>query len=102
MLDQIIAKKRQVVAEHKELYPTKLLEKSLYFETPVVSLKEYLAREDKIGIIAEIKRRSPSKGLLHPNISVERLSVAYMQAGASALSVLTEGHFFDGDAEDLR
>lgn len=101
ILEKIIAHKQKEVAERKSLYPTKLLEQSLYFTTPVVSLKKYLQREDKTGIIAEFKRRSPSKGDINPYASVERVSIGYMQAGASALSVLTDTAFFGGKNEDL-
>ncbi|SFF82710.1 indole-3-glycerol phosphate synthase TrpC [Pontibacter chinhatensis] len=101
ILEQIISTKYKEVAERKELYPVKLLEKSLYFETPCISLERYLLRADKSGIIAEIKRKSPSKGDINPYVSVERTSVSYMQAGASALSVLTDGPYFGGKNEDL-
>ncbi|MCC9167388.1 indole-3-glycerol phosphate synthase TrpC [Pontibacter harenae] len=101
ILDEIIAHKYKEVAERKELYPVKLLEKSLYFETPTVSLERYLLRPDKSGIIAEIKRKSPSRGDINPYVSVERTSIGYMQAGASALSVLTDQNYFGGKNEDL-
>ncbi|MHC2990801.1 indole-3-glycerol phosphate synthase [Pontibacter sp. HJ8] len=101
ILDQIIAHKYTEVAERKALYPVKLLEKSLYFETPCQSLERYLLRPDKSGIIAEIKRKSPSKGDINPYVSVERTSIGYMQAGASALSILTDTNFFGGKNEDL-
>ncbi|MCB0577732.1 MAG: indole-3-glycerol phosphate synthase TrpC [Phaeodactylibacter sp.] len=101
ILEKIIAHKKQEVAERRQLYPAKLLEKSIYFDTPVVSLRKYLLREDKSGIIAEFKRRSPSRGDINPYASVERVSIGYMQAGASALSVLTDGKFFGGANEDL-
>ena len=90
ILDNIIAHKRKEVAERKSLYPVKLLEKSIYFNSPSVSLKKYLLREDKVGIIAEFKRKSPSKGMINKYAPVERTSIGYMQAGASALSVLTD------------
>ena len=67
----------------------------------MVSLKKYLLREDKLGVIAEFKRRSPSKGNINPYAAVENVSIGYMQAGASALSVLTDEHFFGGKTEDL-
>ncbi|GHA58309.1 indole-3-glycerol phosphate synthase TrpC [Pontibacter akesuensis] len=101
ILDEIIATKYKEVAERKELYPVKLLEKSLYFETPCISLERYLLRPDKSGIIAEIKRKSPSRGDINPYVSVERTSIGYMQAGASALSILTDGTYFGGKNEDL-
>jgi indole-3-glycerol phosphate synthase len=101
ILDQIIEHKRKEVSERKELYPVKFLEQSIYFGTHPVSLKKYVQREDKSGIIAEIKRKSPSKGVINPHVSVERTSIGYMQAGASALSVLTDKQFFGGSNEDL-
>ena len=55
----------------------------------------------KAEMIAEIKRKSPSKGVINDRISVERISIGYMQSGASALSVLTDKTFFGGDNEDL-
>jgi indole-3-glycerol phosphate synthase len=102
ILDEIIASKHKEVAARKELYPVKLLEQNLFFSAPTVSLSEYLRRPDKVGIIAEIKRRSPSKGIINQHISVEALSVGYMQAGASALSVLTDQKYFGGSLEDLK
>jgi len=101
ILDKIIEHKRSEVEGRKELYPVKLLEQTIYFDTPTVSLRKYLKREDKVGIIAEIKRRSPSEGDINPYIDVENLSIGYMQAGASALSVLTDNKFFGGSSEDL-
>ena len=102
ILDEIIAFKRKEISERKELYPVKLLEKSVYFSSPTVSLKKYLAREDKCGIIAEFKRRSPSKGNINQYADVEEISIGYMRAGASALSVLTDNHFFGGSNDDLK
>lgn len=101
ILEKIVAHKKEEIQKKQELVPTKLLEQSIYFNTPCVSLKEYVKRPDKLGIIAEIKRKSPSKGDINPYVSVERTSIGYMQAGASALSVLTDGHFFGGKNADL-
>ncbi len=101
ILDKIIAHKREEVANQKELYPVRLLEQSIYFETPVVSLRQYLQRPDMQGVIAELKRKSPSQGDIHPYLDVEKVSIGYMQAGASALSVLTDQKFFGGSNADL-
>lgn len=102
ILAQIIASKKAEISERKTLYPTKLLERSRCFEAPVVSLKNYVTRPDKSGIIAEIKRRSPSRGIINNDVSVEQISIGYMQAGASALSVLTDQQYFGGANEDLQ
>jgi len=101
ILDKIVAHKKKEVADRKAILPIKLLEQSIYFQTPAVSFKKYLQRPDKSGIIAEFKRRSPSKGNINAYASVEKVSIGYMQAGASALSVLTDEYFFGGKNADL-
>jgi len=101
-LEKITQVKHQEVTEAKALYPIKLLERSLYYEAKPVSLKKYLLREDKSGIIAEIKKQSPSLGVINKYVDVEKTSIGYMQAGASALSVLTDKIFFGGSVDDLK
>jgi indole-3-glycerol phosphate synthase len=101
ILETIVVQKRKEVKESKSLFPVKLLEKSIYFSTQPVSLKKYLLRRDLSGIIAEIKRKSPSKGIINNYVSIERTSIGYMQAGAAALSVLTDKEFFGGSNQDL-
>jgi indole-3-glycerol phosphate synthase len=101
ILDKIVAHKKTEVATRQELYPIKLLEQSIFFETETVSMVRYLRREDKVGIIAEFKRKSPSKGIINAAASVEKVSIGYMQAGASGLSVLTDSEFFGGSSKDL-
>ncbi|MCR9084236.1 MAG: indole-3-glycerol phosphate synthase TrpC [Cyclobacteriaceae bacterium] len=101
ILEKIIADKYREVAERKSLIPVKLLEKSIFFDGKVVSMKKYVTDPEKSGIIAEFKRKSPSKGLINGAASVEQVSIGYMQAGASALSVLTDQEYFGGSSEDL-
>ncbi len=101
ILDQIVADKQKEVARKKSLYPIKLLEESTYFSGKPVSLKSYIRRSDKVGIIAEFKRKSPSKGVINASANVERTTIGYMQAGASGLSVLTDEKYFGGKNEDL-
>jgi indole-3-glycerol phosphate synthase len=101
ILEKIVLEKRKQVREEKLLYPVELLRRSIYFETECVSLRKYLLRTDKNGIIAEIKKQSPALGPINPHIKVEKLSIGYMQAGASALSVLTDKKFFGGSNADL-
>ncbi len=101
ILDKIVEEKRKEVSERKELYPAALLEKSLFFENNTISMKDYILRDDKFGIIAEFKRKSPSKGMINEYADVEKVSIGYMQAGASGLSVLTDEKFFGGSSKDL-
>jgi indole-3-glycerol phosphate synthase len=101
ILDKIIEYKRREVEERKSLYPVKLLEQSIYFATQPVSMARYIQRDDLTGIIAEFKRKSPSKGVINAYAAVERTTLGYMQAGASALSVLTDKPSFGGTNDDL-
>ena len=101
ILDKILKFKRREVAEKKSLITVKYLENSIYFNSQTLSLKKYVLRADKSGIIAEIKRKSPSRGILNTNVSMEQTSIGYMQAGASAISVLTDSNFFGGFVDDL-
>ena len=102
ILNQIYAHKVREVAERRSLYPLKLLEKSIYFSTTPVSLTEYIRNEEKSGIIAEFKTRSPSRGLINEDADVAQVSLGYMQAGASALSILTDQHYFGGSLKHLQ
>jgi indole-3-glycerol phosphate synthase len=101
ILETIVANKIREVEERRSITPVSRLEKSIHFGSPTISLSNYIVRPDKDGVIAEIKRKSPSKGVINENFSVERLSIGYMQAGASALSILTDEKFFGGRDSDL-
>ena len=101
ILDTIIAHKRKEVAARRELVPVKLLESSLYFRSKPLSLRQYLLRENGSGLIAEFKRKSPSRGWINQYAPVERTTLGYMQAGAVGLSMLTDMEFFGGKNEDL-
>ncbi|KAI9449609.1 indole-3-glycerol-phosphate synthase [Russula earlei] len=71
------------------------------FATPVLSLKASLLDEAKTGIIAEYKRKSPSKGVINDKATVTDVTTAYTQYGASGISVLTDTDFFGGHLNDL-
>jgi indole-3-glycerol phosphate synthase len=78
------------------------LMRSDFYSRPVFSLKQFLLDETKTGIIAEFKRRSPSKGIINADADVVKVTTAYTLHGASCLSVLTDGHFFGGVADDIK
>src|SRR5205809_191734 len=101
ILDEIIAHKRKEVAKLKESHPISLLEKSAFFNRPCLSLKKALKDEEKVGIIAEFKRKSPSKGVINDSAAVETTTTGYEKAGASVLSVLTDHQYFGGTGKDL-
>lgn len=102
ILQEIVLHKRFDVEQQKKLVPLKLLESqlSLVMELPVRSMRAALATSS-IGIIAEFKRRSPSKGWIFPEAKVQEVVPAYEKAGASACSILTDNQFFGGSLEDL-
>jgi indole-3-glycerol phosphate synthase len=101
ILDKIIESKRLEIASRKKLIPTEKLQQSIYFDGPCISLVDYVKRPDKSGVIAEFKRASPSRGNINIYADAEKIPLAYMQAGASALSVLTDENYFKGSSEDL-
>ena len=101
ILEKIIEHKRIEVAESKAAVPVAELEKRPFFSRQVLSLRASLTDPRKTGIIAEFKRRSPSKGVINDRSSVVDVTEGYAKAGASCLSVLTDRQFFGGSAEDL-
>lgn len=101
ILDTIIAHKTKEVAERKARVSQSDLEKQPLFSRPVLSLKQFLLDDSKTGIIAEFKRRSPSKGIINGEADVVAVTGAYARHGASGLSVLTDSEFFGGSTEDL-
>ncbi|MCX6327806.1 MAG: indole-3-glycerol phosphate synthase TrpC [Bacteroidia bacterium] len=101
ILDHIVANKYREVEEHKSLHPVNVLEKSIFFRRRPLSLKDCLLPEDQFGIIAEFKRRSPSGGIINEYALAEKVCCEYIQAGSSAVSVLTDSKFFGGSSADL-
>lgn len=101
ILSTIAEFKKIEVSLHKNLVSEAQLEKSPFFARVPLSMTQYLNNPDKQGIIAEFKRRSPSKGVINSSASIEEVTTGYLRAGASALSVLTDNEFFGGSKEDL-
>jgi len=101
ILDRIVLRKKEEVAHAKQLISIHDLQKTRHFDRTPMSFKEFLLANDRTGIIAEFKRRSPSKGLINGIADVAEVTQAYNAAGASALSVLTDVDFFGGKTDDL-
>lgn len=103
VLSEIIAHKKIEVAERKAHLPLAKLEKEWdsIDDIPFRSMKSALENSSS-GIIAEFKRRSPSKGWLHQSASAIEVAGAYESAGAAALSVLTDEKYFGGGMGDLQ
>jgi indole-3-glycerol phosphate synthase len=99
ILDKIIADKHKEVALKKQLIPTNQLEQSVLFDRKTQSLANALRQGS--GIIAEHKRRSPSKSVINHSLSVQDVAQGYETASASGMSVLTDGKYFGGSLDDL-
>lgn len=99
ILNNIIEAKRAEVNRVKARIPFDSLEKSPFFERDRSSFYDALSAEGP-GIIAEFKRKSPSKGAIHANAMISEIIPAYQQAGAAACSILTDNHFA-GESIDL-
>ncbi|GAA4816007.1 indole-3-glycerol phosphate synthase TrpC [Litoribaculum gwangyangense] len=100
ILDKITLDKRKEVALRKSLIPISQLENSVLFNRATVSLANNL-RNSKSGIIAEHKRRSPSKSIINNNLNVQDVAKGYEEAGVCGMSVLTDGKYFGGSLDDL-
>jgi indole-3-glycerol phosphate synthase len=101
ILDQIVARKKEEVASAKAKQSVNELEQKIGFTRETYALKDFLLDPSKTGIIAEFKRKSPSKGIINNSVTVEEVTIGYAAAGASALSVLTDHDFFMGHDDDL-
>lgn len=101
ILDKIINRKKEEVAERKLLISVKELEMRGYFAKTTNSLRTSLLNPASSGIIAEFKRKSPSKGIINANVTPEKVTRGYVQAGATCLSVLTDIDFFGGSDDDF-
>lgn len=101
ILEKIIEHKKTEVASAKASTPVAELEKRPFFSREALSLRASLGDPDRAGIIAEFKRRSPSRGVINDKASVVEVTKGYAEAGAACLSVLTDRQFFGGASADL-
>ena len=101
ILDTIVQYKVGEIQKAKAAVSVTELEQYPFFAREILSLKQSLLNPSLTGIIAEFKRRSPSKGLFHANADPVAITTAYTKAGAAGLSVLTDEHFFGGSKDDL-
>jgi len=100
-LDEIVDHKRIELVERKQERPLEVLEAEAYAAFPPRDVVAAL-RTPGVSLIAEVKRASPSKGLLYPNLDPAGLAHTYEDSGAAAISVLTDQRFFQGSLDDLR
>ena len=100
ILDKIVQDKLKEVVLTKSVVPIKQLEQSFLFERQTFSLTNVL-RNSSTGIIAEHKRRSPSKSVINQSLNVQDIAKGYENAGVCGMSVLTDGKYFGGSFDDL-
>lgn len=101
-LEIIVRHKQQEVAVARRKIPEALLMKRICENMPRRSLIRVLSQSGRVNIIAEIKRASPSKGVLCESLDAAETARVYEKSGAAAISVLTDSRFFRGTPEDLR
>lgn len=101
ILDKIVAHKKEQLLIRKIMVPVDQILRSKYFDEPCLSFTQGLLDKSKTGIIAEFKRKSPSRGFINQYADVVEITKKYTAAGASALSVLTDNEYFGGSTEDL-
>ncbi len=102
MLSEILATKRTEVARAKERVPLAKLEKGLATAPPVRDFRSALANADGIALIAEVKKASPSKGVIREDFDPLAIAQTYVENGATCLSVLTDERYFQGKLSYLR
>jgi indole-3-glycerol phosphate synthase len=104
ILDKIVERKKEEVAAARKKVSEAALYKAAVGMGPRRPFIKTLAQPgpNGVNIIAEIKRASPSKGIICPDLVPEKFATAYEQGGASALSVLTDRSFFKGSPDDLK
>ena len=100
ILERIIADKKKEVEARKSLFPVTFWEHAPLFERKTYSLSKAL-KNSSSGIIAEHKRRSPSKSNINSSLSVTEVAKGYEEAGVCGMSVLTDLRYFGGALEDL-
>ena len=101
ILEKIFNHKSREVKERKRLFSVNQLEEKPLFSRKTRSLSQAIQRKDQRGIIAEFKTQSPSMGIINDNADLKQVTQGYLNAGASALSILTDTHFFGGSLENL-
>jgi indole-3-glycerol phosphate synthase len=101
ILDKIMAQTASDLVDRKARVPLRELERHAQDRPAPLSLRSALA-EPGVRIIAEIKRASPSRGRFPVEVDPASVATSYLNGGAAALSVLTDGPFFQGSLDDLR
>ena len=100
ILNRIVSDKKREIILKESVVSVEQLEASDLFQKPTISLKKSL-QKSKYGIIAEHKRRSPSKAIINQCLSLEEVVCGYEKAKVGGISVLTDSKYFGGSLEDM-
>ena len=101
-LDKIVQSHRETAAREQRNLDDLVRQARAIPATRGFAEQLVVGSREQLCVIAEIKRKSPSKGVLHPDLNAANISALYEQGGASCLSVLTDEDFFGGSVEDLQ
>src|ERR1043166_4104574 len=101
ILDKIVAEKRREVGSGKKRTAETALRSKAAARTDFRDFKAVLRKRDGVSLIAEVKKASPSAGLISKDFDPVSIATRYEQAGASACSVLTDEKFFQGHLDFL-
>ncbi|MFM1794821.1 MAG: indole-3-glycerol phosphate synthase TrpC [Bacteroidota bacterium] len=101
ILDTIVQEKRKSVVVQQSMVSLEMLKASTFYNRTPFSLVKHIQENNEVGIIAEFKRKSPSKGNIYADADVVQVTTAYQSAQASAVSILTDTDFFGGSNQDL-
>jgi indole-3-glycerol phosphate synthase len=101
ILEQIVSKTREDLSKRKKKITFKDLESLQQFESDISTFSDSLRKKDMVSIIAEVKKGSPSKGIIRKDFNPLKIAESYIQGGASAISVLTDEPFFKGSLSYL-
>jgi indole-3-glycerol phosphate synthase len=101
-LKEIVEYKKELLEIKREYLQMLKKKQSQTSYTRYKLFKRQISKPGKISLIAEIKKASPSKGLIREDFNVETIASDYAKAGAAALSVLTEDKFFHGRPQYLK
>lgn len=102
ILSRIIEEKRRVVEESRRVKPLDELIKETKNICIKSTFRKNISRPHHVNLIAEIKKASPSKGILRGDFNPAKIAITYQANGASAISVLTDERFFEGKLEYIR
>jgi indole-3-glycerol phosphate synthase len=100
-LEKILSSKKEVIGKKKSIIPEAALRKRIEAARPPISLKSAIQKARGMAIIAEMKKASPSRGVICEKYNPNQIGISYARNGATALSILTDEKFFQGSIDHV-